>query len=224
MILSFDQSFFLVLILVSHITASLFLAKPRFGKVATATIWMIYTILFLLMPPDNPPVSFFLSLVLHSILFFLTTKGQWQARGFLFFSYASIFTCFCTTYNFLMFFVPSIAWKVVWGIGTMLLMQALQLWAGLQPLGLPRARRAVNALLLLIAALIVPMLLFYLIGTLQALGQSSVSLNFPSIPLYTPAAVAAFAAAFHMPYIGGLLAIARWLTGGRDDGDVAKTA
>ncbi|MBP3650538.1 MAG: GHKL domain-containing protein [Clostridia bacterium] len=132
MILSFDQSFFLVLILVSHITASLFLAKPRFGKVATATIWMIYTILFLLMPPDNPPVSFFLSLVLHSILFFLTTKGQWQARGFLFFSYASIFTCFCTTYNFLMFFVPSIAWKVVWGIGTMLLMQAL-LYAVLLP-------------------------------------------------------------------------------------------
>jgi len=116
------------------------------------------------------------------------------------------------------------ALPLLWFGGGLLLMQALQLWAGLQPLGLPRARRAVNALLLLIAALIVPMLLFYLIGTLQALGKSSVSLSFPGIPLYTPAAVAAFAAAFHMPYLGGLLAIARWLTGSRYHGDAAKTA
>ena len=41
---------FLILTVLSHIGASLFFAKPRFNKVITAIIWMIYGIIFLILP------------------------------------------------------------------------------------------------------------------------------------------------------------------------------
>ena len=56
----------------SHIGASLFFAKPRFNKISTAAIWLIYGVVFLVLPPDMPPVNYFISFALHLGLFFIT--------------------------------------------------------------------------------------------------------------------------------------------------------
>ena len=83
---SLGQLIFFLLTPLSHIGASLFFAKPRFGKWATAAIWLLYVALMMLLPPDTPTVNFFLTLAAHFILFFVTTAGSVQEKGFLFFS------------------------------------------------------------------------------------------------------------------------------------------
>ena len=92
---------FLILTVLSHIGASLFFAKPRFNKVITAIIWLIYGIVFLILPPDTPAINFFVSFALHLVLFFTTTTGRTVEKGFLFFSYATTYTCFSSLFNIL---------------------------------------------------------------------------------------------------------------------------
>ena len=84
----------------SHIGASLFFARPRFGKAATAGIWLLYVALMMILPPDTLTLNFFLTLAAHFILFFVTTTGSVQEKGFLFFSYAAIYTSFSIAYSF----------------------------------------------------------------------------------------------------------------------------
>ena len=76
MIDSVGQLIFFLLTPLSHIGASLFFAKPRFGKVATAAIWLLYVAFMMLLPPDTPTLNFFLTLAIHFILFFVTTTGS----------------------------------------------------------------------------------------------------------------------------------------------------
>ena len=47
---SLGQLIFFLLTPLSHIGASLFFAKPRFGKWATAAIWLLYVALMMLLP------------------------------------------------------------------------------------------------------------------------------------------------------------------------------
>lgn len=89
---------FLILTLLSHIGASLFFAKPRFGKLTTAVIWLIYGVVFLILPQDSQQINFFVSFGLHAVLFFITTTGNRAEKGFLLFSYASMFTCVSTIF------------------------------------------------------------------------------------------------------------------------------
>ncbi|MBQ2271785.1 MAG: hypothetical protein II335_08375, partial [Firmicutes bacterium] len=73
---SLGQLIFFLLTPLSHIGASLFFAKPRFGKVTTVVIWLFYLALLIIMLPWNmPTVNFFLSLAVHMILFFVTSVG-----------------------------------------------------------------------------------------------------------------------------------------------------
>ena len=59
MIDSVGQLIFFLLTPLSHIGASLFFAKPRFGKAATAAIWLLYVELMMILPPDTPTLNFF---------------------------------------------------------------------------------------------------------------------------------------------------------------------
>jgi hypothetical protein len=93
------QLVFLVLTILSHIGASLFFAKPRFHKLITAAIWLLYGGVFLILPTGEPHVSYFVLFLLHMVLFFVTTVGRTVEKGFLFFSYATTYTCFATTFN-----------------------------------------------------------------------------------------------------------------------------
>ena len=132
MIDSVGQLIFFLLTPLSHIGASLFFAKPRFGKWATAAIWLLYVALMLILPPDTPTLNFFLTLAIHFILFFVTTTGSVQEKGFLFFSYASIYTCFSTMYTIVNTRLQNGLLKGVLALGLMALMQVL-LYAVLLP-------------------------------------------------------------------------------------------
>ena len=114
---------FLTLTVLSHIGASLFFAKPRFNKISTAAIWLIYGVVFLVLPSDVAYVSYFISFALHLVLFFITTTGRTVEKGFLFFSYATTYTCFSTLFNMLDNTVHSMASKLVIAVILMAIMQ-----------------------------------------------------------------------------------------------------
>ena len=55
----------LALSVLSHVGMSLFLAKPRFNRVVTALIWLVFSIVFLGLPAQHPRENFIISLVLN---------------------------------------------------------------------------------------------------------------------------------------------------------------
>ena len=114
---------FLTFTVLSHIGASLFFAKPRFNKIITVAIWLVYGVVFLLLPPDVAYVSYFISFALHLVLFFITTTGRSVGKGFLFFSYATTYTCFSTLFNMLDNTVNSMVAKVIIAVILMAIMQ-----------------------------------------------------------------------------------------------------
>ena len=116
---------YMVLTVLSHIGASLFFAKPRYGKIPTALIWLIYAVVFLVLPPDSATWSFFISLGLHMVLFFITTVGRMEEKGFLFLSYATIHTCFSRLFNIVEYQTDSVGLKVLVLLCLMGLMQLL---------------------------------------------------------------------------------------------------
>lgn len=116
---------FLTLTLLSHIGASLFFAQPRFRKSITALIWLVYGIVFLILPPDMPSVNYFISFALHLLLFFITTKGRTVEKGFLFFSYATTYTCFSTLFNMMDHTFGIMAAKIILACILMAIMQVI---------------------------------------------------------------------------------------------------
>ena len=90
---------FLILSVLSHLGASLFFVKPRFNKAITVLIWISYGIMFLILPINTPVLNFIISFFVHLILFFITAGGRMVEKGFLFFSYSGLYTCFTTFFN-----------------------------------------------------------------------------------------------------------------------------
>ena len=132
MVDSIGQLIFFVLTPLSHIGASLFFSKPRFGKPATAATWLLYVVLMLILPPETPSLNFFLALAFHFLLFFVTTTGSAREKGFLFFSYASIYTCISAVHTALNARLQDELWKGAVAVVLMTLMQVL-LYAVLLP-------------------------------------------------------------------------------------------
>ena len=133
---------FLILTMLSHIGASLFFAKPRFNKIITVAIWLVYGVVFLVLPPDVASVSYFISFALHLVLFFITTTGRTVEKGFLFFSYATTYSCFSTFFNMFDHLVDGVAVKIVIAVTLMTLMQVI-----LYCLLLPSFRRVATHIL-----------------------------------------------------------------------------
>ena len=114
---------FLILTVLSHIGASLFFAKPRFNKIITAAIWLIYVGVFLALKPDMQHINYFISFALHFVLFFVTTTGRMVEKGFLFFSYATTYTCFSTLFNMINYSFDSMVETVIFAFVCMAIMQ-----------------------------------------------------------------------------------------------------
>ena len=114
---------FLMLTILSHIGASLFFAKPRFNKIITVAIWLVYGAIFLLLPPDIGYVSYFISFTLHLVMFFVTTVGRAVEKGFLFFSYATTYACFSTLFNMLNYTIDHVVVMAVMAVVLMAVMQ-----------------------------------------------------------------------------------------------------
>ena len=113
---------FLTLTILSHICASLFFAKPRFNKIITAVIWLLYSSVFFVLSPEGY-INYFISVALHLTLFFVTTTGRAVEKGFLFFSYATTYTCFSTLFNMLVQVVDSMTVKAILAFVCMAVMQ-----------------------------------------------------------------------------------------------------
>ena len=114
---------FLMLTILSHIGASLFFAKPRFNKIITVAIWLVYGAIFLLLPPDIGYVSYFISFTLHLVMFFVTTISRAVEKGFLFFSYATTYACFSTLFNMLNYTIDHVVVMAVMAVVLMAVMQ-----------------------------------------------------------------------------------------------------
>jgi hypothetical protein len=114
---------FLILTLLSHIAASIFFAKPRFNLLFTSLIWIAYGVYCFCLLVDTPTLNFFISFVLHFILFIISTKGRMQEKVFLFLSYACINTCFSMLYNIIVFFVKNTLLNILIAFLTVVLMQ-----------------------------------------------------------------------------------------------------
>ena len=116
---------FLILTLLSHIAASIFFAKPRFNLPFTLLIWVAYGVYCFLLLVDTPTLNFFISFVLHFILFIISTKDRMQEKFFLFLSYACINTCFSMFYNIIVFFIKDTALNIITAFLTIALMQVV---------------------------------------------------------------------------------------------------
>ena len=114
---------FLILTLLSHIAASIFFAKPRFNLLWTSLIWLAYGVYCFFLLVDTPTLNFFISFILHFILFIITTKGRMQEKVFLFLSYACVNTCFSMLYNIIIFFIKNTAINILVAFLIVALMQ-----------------------------------------------------------------------------------------------------
>ena len=114
---------FLILTLLSHIAASIFVAKPRFNLLFTSLIWIAYGVYCFCLLVDTPTLNFFISFVLHFILFIISTKGRMQEKVFLFLSYACVNTCFSLLYNIIVFFIKNTAVNILIAFLTIAFMQ-----------------------------------------------------------------------------------------------------
>ena len=131
---------FLILTILSHIGASCFFAKPRFNKVIIAVIWICYGVVFVVLPLNT--LSYFVSFLLHMVLFFVTTEGRAVEKGFLFFSYATTYSCFSTIFNMLNHALNHMALKLLAVVVLMAIMQVV-LYMAL----LPSFRKVANHIL-----------------------------------------------------------------------------
>ncbi len=129
---------FLTLTILSHIGASLFFTKPRFNKIITAVIWLLYSGVFFVLSPDEY-FNYFISVALHLVLFFITTTGRAVEKGFLFFSYATTYTCFSTLFNMLVEIIGSMVVRIILAFLLMAIMQVVLYW-----LLLPSFRKVAN--------------------------------------------------------------------------------
>ena len=115
----------LILSLLSHVGMSIFFAKPRYNNLITALIWLVYGVVFLILPPTTPKLNYTLMLLLNAVLFFVSTKGKPIEKGFLFISYTCIYTAFGGFATFIASKEIHIAAKIVFAVLIMAVMQVL---------------------------------------------------------------------------------------------------
>jgi len=120
-----DHLIFMIFTPLSHILASLFFAKPRFGKIITALIWTFYSVLLAVLPSETMTANYFISLAVHAVLFMATTVGRKQERGFLFISYACIYTISSTLLDVVNCRLNNIALRIVIVFAIMVMMQII---------------------------------------------------------------------------------------------------
>lgn len=115
--------FYLILTIISHICASIFLAKPRFGKLLTVLIWGGFGFVFLVLPEETASINYHITLVINIVLFLLVTKGRLVEKGFLFLSYVCMYSCCSTVINYFVVGYGSLLLQIIM---TVLIMGALQ--------------------------------------------------------------------------------------------------
>lgn len=86
----------IVMTILSHVAAGLYMQKLKYNKFITACFWIAYAVAVMcpVLLGKNVVIGFFVFFVLHFIVFYLTTEGSIGENTFLFLTYANSF-CIC---------------------------------------------------------------------------------------------------------------------------------
>ena len=114
----------MVVTILSHIIAALYLQKQKYKKLVTACFWGAYAIFAacIMVFQENVMYGFFSLLFMHAIIFFITTIGSLGEKTFLFLTYSNSF-CICIGANLILSdLLSNNAHIFVYGIGIVVLM------------------------------------------------------------------------------------------------------
>ena len=110
--------------ILSHIIAALYLQKQKYKKLVTACFWGAYAIFAacIMVFQENVMYGFFSLLFMHAVIFFITTIGSLGEKTFLFLTYSNSF-CICIGANLILSdLLSNNAHISVYGIGIVVLM------------------------------------------------------------------------------------------------------
>ena len=114
----------MVVTILSHIIAALYLQKQKYKKLVTACFWGAYAIFAacIMVFQENVMYGFFSLLFMHAVIFFITTIGSLGEKTFLFLTYSNSF-CICIGANLILSdHLSNNAHISVYGIGIVVLM------------------------------------------------------------------------------------------------------
>ena len=114
----------MVVTILSHIIAALYLQKQKYKKLVTACFWGAYAIFAACITvfQENVMYGFFSLLFMHAVIFFITTIGSLGEKTFLFLTYSNSF-CICIGANLILSdLLSNNAHMSVYGIGIVVLM------------------------------------------------------------------------------------------------------
>lgn len=114
----------MVVTILSHIIAALYLQKQKYKKLVTACFWGAYAIfaVCIMVFQENVMYGFFSLLFMHAVIFFITTIGSLGEKTFLFLTYSNSF-CICIGANLILSdLLSNNAHISVYGIGIVVLM------------------------------------------------------------------------------------------------------
>ena len=93
----------MIVTILSHIIAALYLQKPKYKKPVIACFWSAYAIfsVCIMQFQENVKYGFFSMLLMHAIIFFITAIGSLGEKIFLFLTYSNSF-CICIGVNLIL--------------------------------------------------------------------------------------------------------------------------
>ena len=114
----------MMITILSHIIAALYLQKPKYKKTVIACLWSAYAIfsVCVMVFQENVMYGFFSLLFVHAVIFFITTIGSLGEKTFLFLTYSNSF-CICIGANLISSdLLSNDVHMTVFGIGIVVLM------------------------------------------------------------------------------------------------------
>jgi len=114
----------MIVTILSHIVAALYLQKPKYNKWIMACFWGAYALfsVCIMLFLENIVYGFFGMLFIHAIIFFITTMGTLGEKTFLFLTYSNSFCIFIGANSILSNFLGTDPPISVYGIGILVLM------------------------------------------------------------------------------------------------------
>ena len=114
----------MVVTILSHIIAALYLQRHKYKKLVTACFWGVYAIfaVCIMVFQENEMCGFYSLLFMHAVIFFVTTIGSLGEKTFLFLTYSNSFCIYIGANLILSDILSNSAHMSVYGIGMVVLM------------------------------------------------------------------------------------------------------
>ena len=114
----------MILTILSHVIAGLYLQRQKYNKFVTACFWCAYAIfsVCIMLFQENIIYGFFSMIVAQGIVFFVTTIGSWEEKTFLLLTYANSFCIYIGANLILSAFLGDSVYMPVCRTGILVLM------------------------------------------------------------------------------------------------------